>query len=187
MTANGKRISFQDIQKVVKFHDDAFTTLNILKSTKFYTLNGWYELYLKKVVFQKHYLMWTGQMCLANLVGRAGDLVNAGHQLETWEETDCSDHFLDWPRLVLLESRPRGSSDRNGDKSKELWLHMSTLDQEKWLNWIAISSPTIQFIAPTVCYSRPLNHLLNCNDTSQHTKIYLISPNFLHSNRGSAA
>lgn len=95
MTANGKRISFQDIKKVVKFHDDAFTTLNILKSTEFYTLNGWYELYLKKVVSQKHYLMWTGQMCLANLVGRAGDLVNAGHQLETWEETDCSDHFFD--------------------------------------------------------------------------------------------
>ena len=79
----------------MKFHDDAFTTLNILKSTEFYTLNGWYELYLKKVLFQKHYLMLTGHMCLANLVGRAENLVNAGHQLETREETDCSDHFLE--------------------------------------------------------------------------------------------
>ena len=41
-------------ENILEDSGDGRMTLNILKSTEFYTLNGWYELYLKKVLFQKH-------------------------------------------------------------------------------------------------------------------------------------
>lgn len=48
MSANGYEVSFGDDKNVLELdHGDSYTSLNTLKNTAWYTLNGWFLWYVK--------------------------------------------------------------------------------------------------------------------------------------------